>query len=71
MASVSNMGSYDNLKATLSVGELEFTDLHSVQVMGMDDDEVLSPPEKVFVFFIKNDQSVILFLSHKVSNYLK
>lgn len=47
LASVSNFGSYDSLKVSQSLGELGLLDMKAIQVMGIEDDEMLSPQEKV------------------------
>lgn len=51
LASVSNLGSFDNLQTSQSLGELGLLDLKSVQVTDLEDDENLSPQEKVCNLF--------------------
>ncbi|KAL0278632.1 UNVERIFIED_CONTAM: hypothetical protein PYX00_000399 [Menopon gallinae] len=50
LTSVSNMGSFDYLKTSLSLGELGYLDLNSFQVIGLDDERNLSPCERAMKF---------------------
>ncbi|KAK6623898.1 hypothetical protein RUM44_010754 [Polyplax serrata] len=54
LASVSNFGSYDSLKVSQSLGELGLLDMKAIQVMGIEDDEMLSPQEKALRFLKLN-----------------
>ncbi|EEB16620.1 hypothetical protein Phum_PHUM430240 [Pediculus humanus corporis] len=54
LASVSNFGSFDDLKTSHSLGELGLFDLKSVEVMEIDDRELLKPSEKALKFLKMN-----------------